>query len=84
MNYTVCDFEQNTSIMQNLPTDALHDAMSDVHLYSHMASSESILDIGNLSYPPDISFSATCVVFCLLAPCWSPGHKNTKVKYVFA
>ena len=33
----------------------------------------------NLLFPPDISFSAfLCVVLCLLAPCWSPGHQNMK------
>ena len=37
--------------------------------------SESIFHVGNLLYPPDISLSAfLCVVLCLLAPCWSPGH----------
>ena len=37
--------------------------------------SESVFHVGNLLYPPDISLSASsCVVLCLLAPCWSPGH----------
>ena len=37
--------------------------------------SESVLPLENLLYPPDISMNAClCVVFCLLAPCWSPGH----------
>ena len=33
--------------------------------------------VENLLYPPDISDSLrafVCVVLCLLAPCWSPGH----------
>ena len=37
--------------------------------------SESVFHLENLLYPPDISMNAClCVVFCLLAPCWSPGH----------
>ena len=37
--------------------------------------SESVFHLENLLYPPDISINAClCVVFCLLAPCWSPGH----------
>ena len=37
--------------------------------------SESVFHLENLLYPPDISMNAyLCVVFCLLAPCWSPGH----------
>ena len=37
--------------------------------------SESVFNLENLLYPPDISMNAClCVVFCLLAPCWSPGH----------
>ena len=37
--------------------------------------SESVFHLENLLYPPDISMNAClCIVFCLLAPCWSPGH----------
>ena len=37
--------------------------------------SENVFHVGILLHPPDISFSAfLCVVLCLLAPCWSPGH----------
>ena len=39
---------------------------------------EKVFNIGNLLYPSDTSFSATCDVFCLLGPCWSPGHENMK------
>ena len=45
--------------------------------------SESVFHLENLLYPPDISMNAClCIVFCLLAPCWSPGHQNIKVKYM--
>ena len=43
--------------------------------------SESIFHVENQLYPSDISLSAfLCVVLCLLAPCWSPGHQNIKVQ----
>ena len=43
--------------------------------------SESVFHVGNLLYPSDILLSVfLCVVLCLLAPCWSPGHSNIKVK----
>ena len=45
--------------------------------------SENVFHVEHLLYPPDASFSAFhCVVLCLLAPCWSPGHSNIKVKKV--
>ena len=43
-----------------------------------VVSSDSGFHVGNLLYSPDIS---TCVVFCLLAPCWSEEHKNIKVNF---
>ena len=43
--------------------------------------SQSGVHVENLLFPPDISFSAIlCDVLCLLAPCWSPGHQNIKLK----
>ena len=43
--------------------------------------SESVFHVEILLHPPDISLSAClCVVSCLLAPCWSSGHANMKVK----
>ena len=37
--------------------------------------SESVFHSEHLLCLPDISLNAClCVVFCLLAPCWSPGH----------
>ena len=53
------------------------------HLNSCASEHENIgrFSLENLLYPPDISLSAfLSVVFCLLAPCWSPGHENIKVK----
>ena len=46
--------------------------LNQVHV---VVFSKSVYHLEYLLYPPDISLNACLyVVFCLLAPCWSPGH----------